>query len=82
MNKQRRAELKKINTCLTALLSDLESVKDDEEFAFDNMPENLQNSMRGEDSQDAISSMEDATDKISQAIDLISDAIDSIEEVI
>lgn len=82
MNKQRRQELRKIHLCLTTLLSDLESVKGDEELAFDNMPENLQYSARGEESQDAIDSMDSAIEVLSEVIDKLQDVIDDIEEVI
>jgi hypothetical protein len=48
MNADRRAKLKALYESLTAARSDLEKLADDEQEAFDNMPENFQNSERGE----------------------------------
>lgn len=75
MNNNRRREIKRISAALTELYNELEKVKDDEEFAFDSMPEGLQYSMRGEESQDAISSLDEASQ-------YLSDAIDSLEEIV
>lgn len=75
MNNNRRKEIKRISAALTELYNELEKVKDDEEFAFDSMPEGLQYSMRGEESQDAISSLDEASQ-------YLSDAIDSLEEIV
>ena len=66
----------------------LEDIKNDEEEYFDNMPENLQGSMRGMDSEEAISNMDDALEVLEQAIDendqdilldLLAEAADLIE---
>lgn len=69
MNKQRREKLRNINRKLEEINSELNAVKDDEEWAFESMPENLQSSMRGEDSQEYISIMEDVIDHIEQALE-------------
>ncbi len=69
MNNQRREKLRNINRKLEEINSELNAVKDDEEWAFESMPENLQSSMRGEDSQEYISIMEDAIDHIEQALE-------------
>ena len=85
MNNQRRKELNRIATAmesvsmpvdieeLDGIKSDIESVLWDEEFAFDNMPENLQYSMRGEASQEA-------QDNMNEAIDLIDEFISDYED--
>ena len=85
MNNQRRRELNRIATAmesvsmpvdieeLEGIKSDIESVLWDEEFAFDNMPENLQYSMRGEVSQEA-------QDNMNEAIDLIDEFISDYED--
>ena len=85
MNNQRRRELNRIATAmesvsmpvnieeLEGIKSDIESVLWDEEFAFDNMPENLQYSMRGEASQEA-------QDNMNEAIDLIDEFISDYED--
>jgi len=81
MNKERRRRIKQVVESLTPLLAEVESIKDDEEFAFDSMPEGLQNSMRGEDSQEAIEYLDDATEKIEKAIECLEDAIDSLTSI-
>ena len=75
MNKQRREELLKVKTVLESLGTALERIKDDEEFAYDNMPENLQYSMRGEESQDAINSLDEAIDNLNESISCIEEVI-------
>ena len=73
MNKQRRKEIMEIITELENIKSKLESVKSDEEFAFENMPENLQVSMRGEESEEAIDYMDSAIGSLDEAIDNLND---------
>ena len=73
MNKQRRSEISKIAAELENIKSKLESVQIDEEMAFDNMPENLQNSMRGEESQEAIDCMNEAISNLEEAIDQLNE---------
>ena len=76
MNNQRRKQLNNIAVRigrftvpvdideLESIKSEIEDVLWDEQMAFDNMPESLQDSMRGEMSQDAQSNMEDAISRI------------------
>lgn len=85
MNNQRRKELTNIISAmenvstpidieeLEGIKSDIEMVLMDEEMAFDNMPEGLQCSMRGEASQEA-------QDNMNEAIDLIDDFISDYED--
>lgn len=49
----------------------IESVKDEEEEYFDNMPENLQRSERGEASEQAKDELTEAIDKLDELIDAI-----------
>lgn len=51
----------------------LSSILNDEQDAFDNMPEGLQSSYRGMCSEDAIDNLEDATDKLEEVIELLND---------
>jgi len=80
MNNQRRKELNNIVTAmenvstpvdieeLEGIKSDIEMVLMDEEMAFENMPEGLQYSMRGEMSQEAQDNMNEAIDLIDEFI--------------
>lgn len=53
----------------------LSSILNEEQDAFDNMPEGLQSSYRGMCSEDAIDSMEEASDKLDEVIELLSDIV-------
>ena len=72
MNKQRRKELNDIIERLDGIIADIEALRDEEQDYFDNMPENLQGSEKGEMAENAISEMDNA-------ISSIEDAIGSIE---
>ena len=88
MNNQRRKELNRIATELsTAAIDDLESIKSeiemvlmDEEMAFENMPEGLQMSYRGEMSEEAQDNMNDAIDQIDDFIDEYGEGSNATEE--
>ena len=69
MNNERRTRIRKIIDKIENLKSDLQDVLSEEEFAFDNMPENLQYSERGEVSQEAIDYMNEAVDGLDEVIE-------------
>lgn len=86
MNKQRRKELKSIITKLEALgdaieeISEcLQCIKDEEEEAFENLPESLQESERGQQMQEYIDAMEGVLDLLNEFDS--SELIDTIEEI-
>lgn len=81
MNKKRRERIANIIFEIEKIKSDLEDVKLDEEIAFDNMPENLQYSMRGEESQDAIDTLDTANDLVQEALDSLESAIDELNNI-
>ena len=72
MNKQRRAIINRIINTLYELRSDVETVQDEEQTAFDNLPESMQESAKGE-------AMQDNADSLSDALDMIDEAIESLE---
>lgn len=61
MNNERRARINAIISQLQEINNEIESIRDDEQDAFDDMPEGLQQSERGERAQEAISNLEYAT---------------------
>ena len=73
MNKQRRKEIKDQIKLIEQVKSNIESILSDEEYYFDNMPENLQGSMRGETSQEAIDLLTESTDALQDIIDTLSE---------
>ena len=75
MNKNRRQQLREWIERVNVIKYGLESILAEEEEYFDNIPENLQGSMNGMNSEESI-------DKMNDAIESIEEAIGSIEEII
>lgn len=75
MNKGRRAELKSIAGKLEKLKEEIEFTRMDEETSFENLPESLQESERGEAMQEAMDDMVDAMDNIEEAINILTKLI-------
>ena len=75
MNKERRKIIKGIIESLDVAKSDLEQMREEEQIAFDNMPEELQMSKKGETLEDTIFNIEDAMDNVDYAIDTLSEII-------
>lgn len=74
MNKKRRKLISDNITLLENIKSNIEDILSDEEFSFDNMPENLQGSLRGEESETAI-------DLLGSALEDLDNAINSLVEI-
>lgn len=75
MNKQRRASLKEAVELLERAKSIIEFVSEEEREAFDNLPEGIQYSERGEQ-------MEEYADTLDEFYESIGDGIESLEEII
>ena len=60
---------------------ELENICSDEQDYFDNMPENLQGSMRGSDAEEAIECMNEAIECMDNAIEAAEEAASCIEEI-
>ena len=71
MNNTRRKEISKISSILEDAKSRLSTVIDDEQEAFDNMPESLQGSERGCESEEAIGYLSDALDSVQSALEYL-----------
>lgn len=69
MNKERRAKIAKILAQLSDLKDELESVAGEERDAFDNMPEGLQQSDRGQNSEQAADALDEAVNAMGEAVD-------------
>ena len=74
MNKERRKKLSKVIDKLAEIKEMLEEVKDEEEEAFDNLPDGLQYSEKGQ-------TMEGYIEMIEEAVGHIDDAESVIEEI-
>ena len=81
MNKDRRNRISKIIKEIEYIKDKLQDILDEEESVFDSMPENLQGSMRGQESEEAIECMDEANDAIENAIEQLEEAVDKLEEI-
>jgi len=75
MNKKRREKLSLAISAIERAEQIIDFVKDDEELALDNIPENLHDS-------DKASAMEDAVEHLGEALDHIRQAQEEIEQAI
>ena len=80
MNKNRRKRITEIKGKLQAEINNLKLIStelsvilNEEQDAFDNMPEGLQSSYRGMCSEDAIDNMEEVSDKLDEVIELLNE---------
>lgn len=89
MNKSRRKRiasaidtLEKITNydLIESIKSEIEDILWEEDDAYNNMPENLQYSIRGEESSEAIDNLQEAVDKLDGAIDILNDINDLDKE--
>ena len=71
MNNERRNKIKKIMSMLQDAKTELGIVFDEEQDAYDNLPENLQCTMRASNIEDAISDISDAMDTIDEVLDIL-----------
>ena len=74
MNKDRRKQIDEAGSVLQDALALIEQIRDDEQEAFDNMPESLQQSDRGTASDAAIEELDDAAGNLQYIIDTIDNA--------
>ena len=75
MNKKRKEYIFDIKKELTKTKEKVESVLDEEQNAFDNMPENLQGSLRGTESEEAIDVLEECSDYLEKIINKLYEII-------
>jgi hypothetical protein len=68
MNNDRRKEINKAVALLQEALNILETARDEESDTFNNMPENLQNSERGQKAEEAYGQLEYACCNLEQVI--------------
>lgn len=71
MNNKRRKEISKIVSTLEDVRDRLSEVVDEEQSAFDNMPESIQGSNRGCESEEAIGYLSDALDSVQSALEYL-----------
>ena len=88
MNAARRKQIKAIITRLGAvsdlgledLKADLEGIRDEEQEAYDNMPEALQAGERGAASEAAVSALDDVISALEEAVNAFDTISEQLEE--
>ena len=76
MNKQNRKDIEKLIEKLDEVKTDLEFMQEDEESKYDNLPEGIQDSERGDAMQEAIENIESAVGSIEEAIDSLQEIVE------
>lgn len=76
MNNDRRKALQEIIDTLQDAKMNLESLKDEEQDYYDNMPESLQGGEKGDRAEQAVSELEDAVNSIDEAMSSIQTTIE------
>jgi chaperonin cofactor prefoldin len=71
MNKERRKQIEKLIEAIENAVSELESIQEEEQDYYDNVPENLQSGERYEASEAAIDSMDSAHTSFEEALDYL-----------
>ena len=75
MNQQRRTKLKKARGLVSEAKEIVESVRDEEQEAYDNLPESIMDSERGERMEEAIDLLDSAVSNLESAEEDIGSAI-------
>ena len=76
MNKARRKAIEEIIDQLGMLKEQVESISEEEQEAFDKMPESFQNSERGDNMGWYVTDLEDAASSIDDVMSALQDIID------
>jgi hypothetical protein len=74
MNKQRRAEIEKIQAAIFDIKEQLEVIRQEEQDAFDNLPESIQGGERGDRAQEAIDALDEALARLEEADEHLQEA--------
>lgn len=77
MNKQRRNRLQKVIDQLEELKQEVSSICEEEQEAYDNMPESLQNGDRGSQMYENISTLEDQESNFDDLIDNLQEVLEA-----
>jgi len=98
MNAKRRKQIEGVVTQLgsiedsiASVVEEIQSIKEDEQEYYDNMPESLQGGEKGEAAQDAISNLEEAesntenldvasiTQKFTEYLELLNESVEELQ---
>lgn len=71
MNKNRRERLERIASEMDELRSQLESLRDEEQDAFDNTPDSLRESDKGQETEAGLDTLNNAVDELESLADAL-----------
>lgn len=74
MNKSRRSRIDALIQKIEDLCYDIDVIREEEENAYDNLPESIQESERGEAMSEAVSNLEDAISYLEEVTDYLNEA--------
>ena len=77
MNANRRERIQKLISQIEGLVQEAAELRDEEQDAFDNMPESLQGSEKGEAASSACDALDTAVSELESAQGSLSDATDA-----
>lgn len=77
MNKQRRKTIEEVIGLLEDAKSTLETITEEEQEAYDNLPEGIQDSERGETMYNNVSEMEEASSTLEDVISQLQGVIEA-----
>ena len=76
MNKARRKTIEIVAASIENAISELEMCRDEEQNYYDNMPDPLRDSSRGEAADDCISNLDDAISSLEDALNSVNSSIE------
>ena len=71
MNKARRTRIDELSVKLEDIKAEIEMLHDEEQESFDNLPEGIQESERGELMESAVASLAEASSAIEEAMNAL-----------
>lgn len=74
MNRARRKRIESVKAQLEMLANEIDTIRDQEQDYFDNIPENLQSSERASIAESAIDALDNASETIADVISSLEDA--------
>ena len=80
MNDKRRKELNNIYKELHLRVGQLDNLQNEEQDAYDNLPESLQNAEKGEQMQECIDALDQAKSELEAVMDTLGQ-LDFIEQI-
>ena len=75
MNKQRRKAIEKVVSTLENMLEELDGIREEEQDAYDNLPESIQDSERGETMYENIDTLDTSYADLESIIDNLQELI-------